>query len=67
MIKPIKFEVVFLDECTYHCRSLEDVYETILLFHGSFILANYIKSVCAKTKSGDVLEYRDIGLIIECK
>ena len=61
------FEVTFVDECTYHCNSVDEVYDVISIFHGSLVFANYIKSVCAKAKPGDKIEYKDDGIIIECK
>ena len=63
----IKFKVIFLDECTYNCRSVEEVYNVISTFHGSLIFANHIKSLCAKAKSGDRFEFKFDGLIIECE
>ena len=67
MTKSIMFEVIFLDECTYRCRSVEEVYDIISTFHGSFVFANYIKSICTNAKPGDKFVYKDDGLIIECK
>jgi len=64
MIKPIIFEVVFLDECTYQCRSIEEVYNVVSDVHGSLLFAKYISSLCAEAKPGDRFEYRDVGLII---
>lgn len=63
----ITFELTFLDECVYNIDTLDNVSETIFNVTGLLMFANHVKDVCSKAKPGDRFEYRDVGLIIECK